>query len=166
MNQLDIKQIVQDCFLQFYNSHYESLAGADHTVAEVRRYAVNLWDNRNADEIQRDETHGVACMMYIQWCGQKWREITQSPNYHNDVIAREIAHVKTTVCIWAAIDFKEHPEVYSGPDSGFRIEEFARHQWLRRSDKQVQRDKRLGIIQDDYYTWCAGEFSKLSVRVC
>lgn len=166
MNQLDVKQVIQDRFFQYYRACYLSIAGNDNATDEVRRYAVNLWDVRNEDEVERDKKHGVTCMMYIQWCVQKWREITQSPTYENEVMAKGIADVAVNVRIWAAIDFKENAEVYNGPDSGFHIEEFARHQWLKRSPEQVERDKQLGIVQDDYVTWCAQEFRKISVRMC
>lgn len=164
MNQLDIKQIVSNCFSQFYKNNSHLIAGADHAIAEVRRYALSLWDARNADEIKRDEAHGVTGIMYIQWCKEEWRQITASTAYEHDVIERQVQQVMNTVRIWAAIDFKENPDVYNVPNSGFMIERFAHHQWLSRNAEQVDRDKRLGIIRGDYVLWCTAEFERLTVE--
>lgn len=85
MNRQNIETIIRDLFRQNFNLYPESypltteyvnsmipnkkgeLLVTDEAAINAQEAAVGYWNNRNEDEIERDEKAGVTEIDYVEW---------------------------------------------------------------------------------------------------
>lgn len=78
MKTKDVKKIIQDFakeeFIQNPDS-YPSKAGTLTTcgVENLSQWAMNMWESRNDEEIQRDFTLGLHPDIYLAWAFEAFR---------------------------------------------------------------------------------------------
>lgn len=170
MNRSDIAQIVKDNFKAFYKTNASSIETNRYKYGAIRAYAAGLWQKRIDPEIERDQLAAVTVFDYMLWCREQWQELRPlKPGEHPrpDPDREAFNKVREFVKVMAAVKFSEYPDQFSGPDVNYSLEEWAKHFWGLRSADQKRRDKKLGIVLDDYVLWVFEEFQrKPKVKTC
>lgn len=161
MNQTDIMQIVKDNFTAFYNTNSESIETLEkvrYKYKAIREYAVSLWDVRTVDEVDRDQKAGIDVFCYMRWCREQWQLMRPLRPDELPPVREPYNETRSFVRIMAATEYDCNPGVYSGPDALCLVGKFARHLWLSRSSKAIERDRQLHTCEHDYVVWCTEEF--------
>lgn len=167
----DVRGIIHENFTMFFGCNAGFLTSLKKPWSYIRYYAAQLWHTRLEHEVERDEKLSITVFDYMKFCSEKFKELRPAAlkEKEREALAIQVAYkeAQTFVSIWAAIDFKENPDIYNMPDSWERLEGLAHSLWIARNAQWVARDRKAGIIESDYVTWVTDEFHKgLKIRVC
>lgn len=91
MNKRNVETIIKDLFSQNYTSYeenypleevfpdfintgskYSYFIATEEATTNVQNTAINYFENRSKEEIERDEQLGITQIDYVEWCMEKF----------------------------------------------------------------------------------------------